>query len=76
MAFFLQVVFHCVCLKQVGLRREDAKSMENFRSACLRMISEICTFVKCMVCMFSGLVTPQYQNLRHYGNVILSRRTP
>ena len=61
MAFFLQVVFHCVCLKQVGLKREDAKAMENFRSACLRMSSEICTFVKCMVCMFSGLNTPKLQ---------------
>ena len=35
--------------------------MENFRSACLRMSSEICTFVKCIVCMFSGLNTPKLQ---------------
>ena len=30
-------------------------------SACLRMSSEICTFVKCIVCIFSGLVTPKLQ---------------
>lgn len=29
--------------------------------ACLRMSSEICTFVKCIVCIFSGLVTPKLQ---------------
>ena len=57
----LLAVSHCVCLRQVGLRREDTKSMEYFRSACLRMISEICTFVKCIVCMFSGLNTPKLQ---------------
>ena len=27
----------------------------------MRMSSEICTFVKCMVCMFSGLNTPKLQ---------------
>lgn len=30
-------------------------------SACLRMSSEICSFVKCIVCIFSGLVTPKLQ---------------
>lgn len=29
--------------------------------ACLRLSSEICTFVKCIVCIFSSLVTPKLQ---------------
>ena len=62
-------MFHCVWPKQVGLRREDAKLMENFRSACLRIISEICTFVKCIVCMFSGLNTPKLQTPGRHARV-------
>ena len=54
------VVFHKVYLKQV-YRRVLMQSQWITLCLCLRMCSEICTFVKCIACMFSCLVTPKLQ---------------
>jgi len=56
-----EVVSHSVRLKQACRRRDNAKSMDHLMPRRLRMCSEICNFVKCIVCMFSGLSTPKLQ---------------